>query len=134
MRLFKRPGALLTTLLFLVIGAAFLTQVVPYRQIVDSHRQVAAARAELADLEEENQRLEVDVAALHTDSEIEKLAREKLGYVRPGETAFVVLDPPDSSKEREPEPEPDAAEADDDRTWVERLWDFITGADLESQR
>ena len=33
-------------------------------------------------------------AALNTDEEIEKLAREKLGYVRPGETAYVVLDPP----------------------------------------
>lgn len=131
MRLFKRPGALLTTLLFLVIGAAFLTQVVPYRQIVDSHRQVAAARAELAALEEENQRLQVDVAALHTDSEIEKLAREKLGYVRPGETAFIVLDPPDSSKEPQPDP-PDPPQADEDKTWVDRLWDFITGADLES--
>ena len=36
MSLFRRPGAALATLLFLVMGAAFLTQVVPYRQILDS--------------------------------------------------------------------------------------------------
>lgn len=130
MSLFRRPGALLTTLLFLVIGAAFLTQVVPYRQIIDANREVAVAQERLAGLEEENRRLQDDVAALHTDSEIEKLAREKLGYVRPGETAFVVLDPPKHLLSPQPEPEP--AELPDRRTWVDRLWDFITGADMES--
>jgi len=95
----RRPGAAMTTLLFLVLGAAFLTQVVPYRQILDSQRQVNSARAQLETLESENERLAADVAALQTDEEVEKLAREKLGYVRPGETAYVVLDPPAAETE-----------------------------------
>ena len=120
----------MTTLLFLVLGAAFLTQVVPYRQILDSQRQVKSARAELASLEEENARLSEDVAALGTDAEIEKLAREKLGYVRPGETAYVVLDPP--AEEVPAPPLVEEPELSDQRTWVERVWDFLTGADLDS--
>lgn len=127
-RLFSRPGGLMAAALFLVIGAAFLTQVVPYRQIVDSRQQVEGARQHLTTLSEENRRLEADVEALATEAEIERLAREKLGYVRPGETAYVVVDPPPSAVETIEEPPPD--EIEDVRTWVDRIWDFLTGADV----
>ena len=128
MTLLRRPGAALATILILLMGAAFLTQVVPYRQIVDTQRQVAAARAELAALETENAELAEDVAALQTPAEIEKLAREKLGYVRPGETAYVVLDPP-GEEEVQPVETPAPPE---DKTWVESVWEFLTGADLST--
>lgn len=117
------------TLLILLMGAAFLTQVVPYGQIIDSRRQVSDARAQLAALENENQQLQDEVDALGTDAEIEKLAREKLGYVRPGETAFVVLDPPGTPQATESE-EPQPAPVEE--TWVDSVWNFITGADLDS--
>ena len=130
MRIFRRPGAALATLLFLVMGAAFLTQVVPYRQILDSQRQVNSARAQLAALEEDNEVLSADVTALQTDEEVEKLAREKLGYVRPGETAYIVLDPP--AEETSPKPQTDNLDLPEKRTWVDQLWDFVTGADLDS--
>lgn len=132
MTLTKRPTVVLIALLFLVIGAAFLTQLIPYRQIIDSQRQVETARAQLVALEEENLALEADVAALGTPEEIEKLAREKLGYARPGETAYVVLDPPGSSAASS-----DAAVTEEafepDRTWVERVWDFVSGGDTTEQ-
>lgn len=128
MSLLKRPGAAISTLLIFLLGAAFVTQVVPYNQIVESRRQVAAARAELADLQSSNAELQADVEALHTDSEIERLAREKLGYVMPGETAFVVLDPPGTSDAQPAEPAPRPVE----KTWVDRIWEFLTGADLSS--
>ena len=115
--------------MFLVIGAAFLTQLIPYRQIIDSNRQVESARAELAALEEENVLLQADVVALETPEEIERLAREKLGYARPGETAYVVLDPPGAGQAVASEDtEPVAPE----RTWVEKIWDFVSGGDVGS--
>ncbi|HEX6946588.1 MAG TPA: septum formation initiator family protein [Acidimicrobiia bacterium] len=123
----RRPWVAVATLLFLLLGLAFLTQVVPYRQIMEANQNVERARERLAALEAENAELEADVEALETPTEIEKLAREKLGYVRPGETAYVVLDPPESEVESaEPEPEPE----EEPRTWVEKVWDFITGADI----
>jgi cell division protein FtsL len=126
--LIRRPGAAAVTFLFLLMGAAFLTQVVPYRQIIDTQRQVAEARAELATLQNENAELQADVTALGTDQEIEKLAREKLGYVRPGETAYVVLDPPGAEEPDPVEPPPPPVQ----KTWVERVWEFVTGSDLGS--
>lgn len=129
MTITKRPTLLLVVLLFLVIGAAFLTQLIPYRQILDSNRQVESAQEQLASLEAENRLLAADVAALETPEEIEKLAREKLGYARPGETAYVVLDPPEAESAVDPSP-PDPIEIE--RTWVERVWDFMSGADVGS--
>lgn len=129
MTLLRRPGALVSTLLILLMGAAFFTQVVPYGQIVDSRRQVTEARDQLSDLEAENAALQADVEALQTPGEIEKLAREKLGYVRPGETAFVVLDPP-GSEEGVAETET-SAEPAEEKTWVDRVWEFLSGADMD---
>ena len=130
MTLLRRPGAAITTLLFLLMGAAFLTQVVPTRQILDSHRTVNAARAQLAQLEGDNVLLQADVVALGTDAEIEKLAREKLGYVRPGEIAYVVLDPP--PEDRVPAVQSPLSVLPERQTWVDQVWDYLTGADLES--
>jgi cell division protein FtsB len=127
MTLLRRPGIAIVTLLILLMGAAFLTQVVPYGQIIESSRQVDDARARLAQLTAENETLQADVAALGTDAEIERLAREKLGYVRPGETAYVVLDPPGTPEETEEAAPPPAVE---DKTWVDEIWEFLTGADL----
>lgn len=130
MKILRRPGTAMATVLFVVLGAAFLTQVVPYRQILDSERQVNSARAELEALAAENEHLQADVDALGTDAEVEKLAREKLGYVRPGETAYVVLDPPET--EEPPLPQTDDLELPESETWVDMVWDFLTGADLDS--
>lgn len=129
MTILRRPGIALVTLLFLLLGAAFLTQVVPYRQIIESQRQVSSAQDRLAGLQAENEELQADVTALNTDEEIEKLAREKLGYVQPGETAYIVLDPPGPSDTTPVEaPEPAAPE----KTWVDHIWEFVTGDDLDA--
>ena len=129
MTLLRRPGTAIFTLLILLMGAAFLTQVVPYGQIIESGRQVDAARTQLARLEAENAALQGDIEALGTEAEIERLAREKLGYVRPGETAYVVLDPPGTPEDAENPAPPPAIE---EKTWVDRVWEFITGADIGS--
>ena len=64
---------------------------------------------------------------MQTPVEIERLAREKLGYVRPGEIAYVVLDPPESPTTTIPAEEEEPVE---DESLLEEVWDFVTGADL----
>ncbi|HLF44192.1 MAG TPA: septum formation initiator family protein [Acidimicrobiia bacterium] len=129
LRMRSRSGVALVTLLFILMGAAFLTQVVPYRQILDSRRQVEASRDQLASLEAQNEVLTADVEALNTPEEIERLARDKLGYVREGEVAYVVLDPPGAQAVQ---PEVSQLPELPDKTWVDHIWDFITGGDLDS--
>src|SRR5437899_2087032 len=61
--------------------------------IEQRHRAEALAR-ELSDLQAENAHLAQQIAALRSDPRaIERLAREELGLVRPGETVFLVRDP-----------------------------------------
>ncbi|HLU30636.1 MAG TPA: septum formation initiator family protein [Acidimicrobiia bacterium] len=124
----KRPAVALFTLALLVVGVAVLTNVVPYRQILDQNRQVEAAAAELESLQDENSMLTARRDALQTPVEIERLAREKLGYVRPGEVAYVVLEPPAvPTSTTVPAVEDQPVE---DSTLLSAVWDFMTGADL----
>ncbi|MGH8912805.1 MAG: FtsB family cell division protein [Acidimicrobiia bacterium] len=125
----KRPAVILFTLALMIVGLGVFTNVVPYRQIVEQGRQVAAASAELEALQDENAVLAAQRDALETPVEIERLAREKLGYVRPGEIAYVVLEPPvvPTTAISEPAVEPPPVE---DQTLFETMWDFISGADV----
>jgi cell division protein FtsB len=124
----RRPAVLVSTLALMVLGAAVITNVVPYRQIIEQRRQVTAASQELAALRAENAMLAARRQSLETPVEIERLAREKLGYVRPGEIAYVVLEPPAMPVPTAP-PAPEPTPAPDRPPWVV-VWDFITGADL----
>lgn len=124
----RRSAVGLFTVALLVVGAAVVTNVVPYRQILEQRRAVETAAAQLEALEAENEVLVAQRDALETPMEIERLAREKLGYVRPGEVAYVVLEPPAAPTTTRPEPEePPPVE---DASLLETVWDFLTGADL----
>ncbi len=90
----------------------------------------------LEELRAENTGLEARVESLDTPVEIERLARDELGYVFPGETAYLVIRP-------DAEPTAPAAgpastdvtdvEVDDEdggRSPLAELWDYLTGRDL----
>lgn len=125
----RRSAVAVFTLALLVVGAAVVTNVVPYRQIVEQHRQVSAAAAHLEAVREENEVLTAQRDALQTPVEIERLAREKLGYVRPGEVAYVVLDPPEAPTTTSTVP-PTEGDLAEDASLLDTVWDFMTGADL----
>lgn len=125
-----RIGVAISVVIILVVGAAFLTNIVPYRQIMEQNAAVEESRERLKSLEAENQRLEEHLLALDTPEELERLAREKLGYVRSGETAYVVVDPPFVPGEEKQEQDP-VTEAGPDGV-IDGFWEFLTGADLFS--
>jgi cell division protein FtsB len=112
-----------------LLGALALTVsgVFPFRQLVEQRRAVEENRQQLIALEDENRRLEDDVAALYTDEEIERVARDQYGLVRPGETGYVIVSPPGAETEAEPDAVP--VEEAHRPFWV-RLWDWVTGNDL----
>lgn len=113
--------------LLVVALAVTLAGIFPFRQMIAQQRQVATAEAQLIALSSENARLEDELAALATPAEIERIAREELGLVRPGETSYMVEAPPQRD---EPEPAGGAEARTDGRSPFERVWDFLTGRDL----
>jgi cell division protein FtsB len=90
-----------------LIGVLFLA-VFPTRTWLDQRSDRAAVTRRMKVLSSENRRLEKRVDRLHTDAEIERLAREQYNLVRPGEEAYALLPAPD--------PAPTAAH------WWERAW------------
>jgi cell division protein FtsB len=104
--------------------------VLPVQQYLERENQVDAARAQLAELEERNAELADDAAALASDQEIERIAREQYGFVKPGEVGYVVITPDPVVVDRTaPEPAPAVEEP---RSLLQRIWDFITGGDADS--
>jgi cell division protein FtsL len=84
--------------LFLVVLVGLLFAFVyPTRTFLDQRDETNKARAQLGVLQSENARLARESKQLSTDSEIERLAREKYGLVQPGERPFVILPAPSST-------------------------------------
>ena len=83
--------------LVVLVGLLFVF-VYPTRTFLDQRDETNKARAQLAVLQAENARLAQESKRLSTDSEIERLARQKYGLVKPGETP--VRDPPRAHRRR----------------------------------
>jgi cell division protein FtsB len=91
----RRKAATLASviaLIALMVGALFGDRGLLH--LIDQRHRAEALARELEDLQSENARLATEIAALRSDPRsIERLAREELGLVRPGETVFLVRDP-----------------------------------------
>ena len=92
----QRPSMRLALILVVLVGLLFAF-VYPTRTFLDQRNDTNKARAQLEVLQAENARLARESKRLSTDSEIERLAREQYGLVRPGERPFVVLPAPSST-------------------------------------
>ena len=114
-----------------LLGALALTVsgILPFRQLVSQQRQIEHTQDQLAALERENQLLSEDIEMLGTDAEIERIAREQYGLVRPGEVAYVVVVPRETTVAEAP---PDPIVRSDERAWWHRVWDFVTGDDINA--
>ncbi len=81
-------------LLLVVLVGLLFAFVYPTRTFLDQRDQTNKARAQLEMLQSENARLAHETKRLSTDSEIERIAREQYGLVKPGERPFVILPAP----------------------------------------
>lgn len=95
-RVFGTPRGIV---LLLLLTATLMTSVYPMRRYFDVRAQITALKAEEVRLDARAADLQRQKELLETDEQIEALARENLGYVRPGEIPFVVARPADSGDE-----------------------------------
>lgn len=86
----KLRGALL---LVVCVGLLFVF-VYPTHTFLDQRDNMNKARQQLSVLQQENAKLADDAKRLQDDAEIERIAREKYGLVKPGERAFVIVPAP----------------------------------------
>jgi cell division protein FtsL len=76
--------------LLVVVGFLFVVALIPARQVLDQRSRIGELEREATRLEQQNDALRAEIAKLQDPAEIERLARECLGLVRPGEIALVV--------------------------------------------
>jgi cell division protein FtsB len=103
--------------------------VLPVQQYLERENEVRAAQERLDRLVEENAALSDDASALLSEQEVERIAREQYGFVRPGEIGYIVITPDDA--EIVEAPVVVSASGDEDRNLLQRFWDFVTGNDAD---
>ncbi|MCX5373317.1 septum formation initiator family protein [Streptomyces sp. NBC_00080] len=120
-RLTGRAALLALVLCTLIVALAY-----PMRQYVSQ-------RAEIADLEREKRQASERVEQLRDlkarwqdDAYAEQQIRQRLHYVLPGETGFVVIDPDAARQSRA-----DLGAAD--RPWYANVWDGVDKSDASDQ-
>jgi cell division protein FtsB len=90
------------TILLAVLGGILFLSVAPARMYVEQRAELAELERQAAVLAARNQRLMDRAERLRDGDFLERLARQCLGMVRPGEVAFVVV-----PKEGAPAPPPE---------------------------
>jgi cell division protein FtsB len=74
----------------LFVGALFLFAL-PARTWIGQRHSLDAAARRVRVLSAENARLQQEQKLLQTDAEIERIARQQYGLVKPGEQAYAIL-------------------------------------------
>jgi cell division protein FtsB len=78
-------------ILMIVVFAVLTLAIAPFRAYMAQRAQIADLRVQATALAHDNQILQGRVDRLGDPKELERIARECLGMVRPGETAFMTV-------------------------------------------
>ncbi|MGH4017026.1 MAG: FtsB family cell division protein [Pseudonocardiaceae bacterium] len=107
-------------ILALVVAAMVLTVAVPLRNYLSQRSELSAVHQQQEVLTDQVTELERRHALLADPRHVEAQARERLRYVRPGETPYVVQLPPAPTK-------PAIGDHEPEEPWFTRLWESIVG-------
>ncbi|WP_405677765.1 septum formation initiator family protein [Streptomyces sp. NBC_01511] len=116
-RLTGRAAFLVLVVCSLIVALAY-----PMRQYVSQRGEIADQRQLTREAGQRVEELRDERARLKDDAYIQRLAREHLHYVLPGETGYVMADPR-AADERRTDQDPA------DRPWYSNLLDGVDSAD-----
>ncbi|MGW6739755.1 FtsB family cell division protein [Streptomyces sp. NPDC055025] len=116
-RLTGRAAFLALVVCTLVVALAY-----PMRQYVSQRNEIAEQERQAREARQRVEELRDEKARLQDDAYIQRLAREHLHYVRPGESGYTMIDP-DAVRERREEREAT------DRPWYSNVLDGVDSAD-----
>ena len=126
----RQRRSILLPLMMLGLVLVAAVDVFPVRQLVALNAEAEDLRSHLAEIREENARLEREVELLHSPKEIERIARADFGYVNPGETSYVVIMSDEPQEPGAPEAGGSDEAVPESGGFWEALWDFLTGRDM----
>lgn len=107
------------TLFFLFLSSlVMVTAIYPsYQSQLKQRKETQKLQAKLASLKQKNQHMEEEIGRLQTDDYVERIARKDLGFVKPGESAYVLV-PPASDDEIKPVAKPAKKEKTPEPFWL----------------
>ena len=111
--------------LALVVCALALVLAYPMRQFLAQRGEIAALQRQTLEQEQRVEDLRAQRERWNDPAFVAAQARQRLHFVRPGETAYVLLDPGEA-------PAPERASAGDEaraRPWFSDLWASVDAAD-----
>ena len=120
-RLTGRAALLALVLCSLVVALAY-----PMRQYVSQRAEIADLQKEQDETRRRVERLRDLKARWQDDAYAEQRIRQRLHYVMPGETGFIVVDPHAAKQSRT-----DLGAAD--RPWYSNVWDGVDKADASGR-
>lgn len=113
------PRGLIVLSSLLVVAAGGYVFGANFLELYALNREAARLGTLKRNLQEQNAVLREEMKLLQTPGYIEKLAREQLGLVRPGEVAILIVRPPAP-------PPPPARIQKDTRSLPSRIWRALT--------
>ncbi|GAA3302859.1 FtsB family cell division protein [Streptomyces cinereospinus] len=113
-------------LLALVVCSLVVALAYPIRQYVAQRAEIADLRRQQRQAEERVEELRDLKARWQDDAYAEQQIRQRLHYVMPGETGYIVIDPDAARQSRT-----DLGAAD--RPWYANVWDGVDKSDAAGQ-
>jgi cell division protein FtsB len=77
--------------LLVIVGALLVAAMYPLRAWINERSQITGLEQKVAQLERQTADYDRQIAQLHDPAYLERLARECLGMIKPGEIGFVVV-------------------------------------------
>ncbi|MFE5816420.1 septum formation initiator family protein [Streptomyces sp. NPDC056479] len=113
-------------LLALVVCSLVVALAYPIRQYVSQRAEIADQQRQQEEAAQRVEQLRDIKARWQDDAYAEQQIRQRLHYVMPGETGYIVVDPDAVKKSRT-----DQSAAD--RPWYANIWDGVDKADAAAQ-
>lgn len=115
-------------MLALVLAVLLVSYAYPLRAWFDQHRERVELEREQQELTASVEQLEQELRLWEDPAYVAAQARERLGFVLPGEQSYIVLPDPETPNETTAGPA-DGLPPAGQGTWYERLWASVTFAD-----
>lgn len=116
--------------MLLVLGALIVSYAQSLRVWFDQHQQITALQQEIRDREKRVGELNDEITRWDDDAYVKAQARQRLGWVMPGEVGYRVIGADGKPVGAPPEPSttPGAGANAQKPTWYTKLWGSVEGA------